>query len=300
MGRLARILGQIERVLELSESLLRERVAPRYDAEFFAAHLAFRWQSPAADGAPGRLVPIEAPVLVELDDLIGIDRNLERLVRNTQQHVRGLPANHALLFGERGTGKSSAVKGLVARFGGEGLRLVEVHRDELMQLPEVLQAIRRDGGRHRFLIFADDLSFGPGEPGYRELKAALEGSLDGPPAAVRIVATSNRRHLLPESMQDNRGARVDEQGELHLGEALDEKLALADRFGLELGFYPFDQDTYLAIVRRYYEQAGLPASGWDDARAEALRWALARASRSGRTARQFVTDLAGRTALDEL
>ena len=117
---------------------------------------------------------------------------------------------------------SGPKQGLVARFGGEGLRLVEVHRDELMQLPEVLQAIRRDGGRHRFLIFADDLSFGPGEPGYRELKAALEGSLDGPPAAVRIVATSNRRHLLPESMQDNRGARVDEQGELHLGEALDE------------------------------------------------------------------------------
>ena len=151
-----------------------------------------------------------------------------------------------------------------------------------------------------FLIFADDLSFGPGEPGYRELKAALEGSLDGLPDAVRIVATSNRRHLLPESMQDNRAARVDEQGELHLGEALDEKLALADRFGLELGFYPFDQDTYLAIVRRYYEHAGLPASGWEDARAEALRWALARASRSGRTAHQFVTDLAGRTALDEL
>jgi len=299
MGRLARIFGRIERVLELSESLLRERAAPRYGEEFFAAHLAFRWQSPAGSAPRGQLVPIEAPVLNDLDDLIGIDRNLERLVRNTHQHVRGLPANHVLLFGERGTGKSSAVKGLVDRFGGDGLRLVEVHRDELTQLPDVMQALRCDRGRHRFLIFADDLSFGPGEPGYRELKAALEGSLDGLPDAVRIVATSNRRHLLPESMQDNRAARVDEQGELHLGEALDEKLALADRFGLELGFYPFDQDTYLAIVRRYYDQAGLAASGWEDARAEALRWALARASRSGRTARQFVTDLAGRTALDE-
>ena len=175
--------------------------------------------------------------------------------------------------------------------------MVEVHRDELMRLPHVLAAIRADGGRHRFLVFTDDLSFGPGEPGYRELKAALEGSLDGPPENVRIVATSNRRHLLPESMLDNRGARVDENGELHLGEALDEKLALSDRFGLKLGFYPFDQDTYLKIVAHYLERAGLSGLDHGAVREEALRWALERASRSGRVARQFVDDQVGSARL---
>jgi predicted AAA+ superfamily ATPase len=298
MGRFAQILDRLERVLGLAEQHLIERSAPTYAPDFFEDHLAFRWEAAARGDAAGRLVPIEAPLLCEPGDLIGIARNLDRLARNTRQHVRGLPSNHVLLFGERGTGKSSAVKSLLSTFGSDGLRLIEVHRDELIQLPLVLRAIARDAGHHRFLIFADDLSFGPGEPGYRELKAALEGSLDGPPENVRIVATSNRRHLLPESMLDNRGAHVDEQGELHIGEALDEKLALADRFGLELGFYPFDQETYLAIVRHYYDQAGLPAGEWDAARAGALRWALERASRSGRTAYHFVVDLAGRAALD--
>ncbi|MCA9512536.1 MAG: ATP-binding protein [Myxococcales bacterium] len=305
MGRLARLLDGLERVLALAEErMLRDR-APAYDGDFFARHLAFRFE-PSSGG--GRLVGIPHPALFALDDLVGVDRNVERLVRNTEQHVRGLPANNALLYGERGTGKSSAVRGLLARFGAQGLRMVEVHRDELIHLPHVLAAIAADGGRHRFLLFVDDLSFGPGEAGYRELKAALEGSLEGPPASVRIVATSNRRHLLPESMADNRGAHVDEAGELHLGEALDEKLALSDRFGLKLGFYPFDQDTYLAIVRHCLARANVDisegsASGggvpsWECVRADALRFALERASRSGRVARQFADDLAGRLALE--
>jgi len=192
------------------------------------------------------------------------------------------------------------VRGLLARFGAEGLRLVEVERDELVHLPQVLRAIRSDGARHRFLIFCDDLSFSQSEPGYRELKAALEGSIEGPPPNVRIIATSNRRHLVPESMADNRGARVDEEGELHLGEALDEKLALSDRFGLKLGFYPFQQDTYLDIVSAYLRKAGLEGEvDAETVRADALRWALERASRSGRVAKQFVDDLVGRHALDE-
>jgi predicted AAA+ superfamily ATPase len=199
-----------------------------------------------------------------------------------------------LLHGERGTGKSSAVRGLLTRFGERGLRLVEVHRDDLLRLPEVLDALR--GLPWRILLFADDLSFGEGEGGYRELKAALEGSLAAPPDNVRIVATSNRRHLLPERRSDNAAARLDEDGELHLGEALEEKLALADRFGLVIGFYGFDQRTYLEIVERYAKQAGLALSG-DALREQALRFALERSSRSGRTARQFVDDLAGRLAL---
>jgi predicted AAA+ superfamily ATPase len=149
---------------------------------------------------------------------------------------------------------------------------------------------------YRFLLFCDDLSFDAGESQYRELKAALEGSLVAPPDNVRIVATSNRRHLLPESAADNRAAHLDEAGDLHMGEAVDEKLALSDRFGLVLGFYGFDQPTYLAIVRRYTEKAGIQAC-WEQLRAEALRWALHRSSRSGRTARQFVDDFAGREAI---
>jgi predicted AAA+ superfamily ATPase len=298
MGRLASILDRLDRVLELMEERLSRGRNAAYGAAFFERSLAFRWEESADPAQGGCLVPIEDPALFDLQDLVGVDANVDRLVRNTRQHVLGLPANNVLLYGERGTGKSSAVKGLLARFGPEGLRVIEVHRDELARLPHVLDAIRRDGGRHRFLLFTDDLSFGPGEPGYRELKAALEGSLAGPPSNVRIVATSNRRHLLPESMADNRGARVDDDGELHLGEALDEKLALSDRFGLKLGFYPFDQDTYLTIVWHYVERAGLAGLDRDVVRADALRWALERASRSGRVARQFVDDLVGRARLE--
>jgi len=302
MGRLGRIADRLERVLALAEEWLGRVRRTDYGSDFFERSLAFRWEVAAestGSARDGRLVAIDSPSLFELDDLVGVDENIARLVRNTEQHMRGLPANNVLLYGERGTGKSSAVKGLLARFGSQGLRVVEVHRDELIQLPHVLTALRRGGSRHRFLLFADDLSFGPGEPGYRELKAALEGSLAGPPESVRIVATSNRRHLLPESMADNRAARVDERGELHLGEAIDEKLALSDRFGLKLGFHPFDQATYLAIVWHYLDKAGLDALDRQAIRAEALRWALERASRSGRVARQFVDDLLGRMQLDD-
>jgi len=298
MGRFARILARLERVLELAEEQLGRRGSRDYSPDFFERSLAFRWEESGEPGHGGRLIEIESPSLFELDDLVGVDQNVAKLVRNAEQHVRGLPSNNVLLYGERGTGKSSAVKGLLARFGGQGLRVVEVHRDELVHLPHVLAALRCDRGQHRFLVFADDLSFGAGEPGYRELKAALEGSLDGPPENVRLVATSNRRHLLPETMADNRAARVDEQGELNLGEALDEKLALSDRFGLKLGFYPFNQETYLAIVRHYLDRAALDDLDWPEVRAAALRWALERASRSGRVARQFVDDHVGRAALD--
>ena len=297
MSRFTRTLDRLERVLALAEEQLGRHRRVEYGPSFFESHLAFRWEGSIERG---RLVAIEAPSLFDLDDLVGVDQNVAKLVRNTEQHVRGLPSNNVLLYGERGSGKSSAVKGLLARFGGQGLRIVEVHRDEIVHLPHVIEAIHQDGGDHRFLLFTDDLSFSPGEVGYRELKAALEGSLDGPPENVRIVATSNRRHLLPETMADNRGAQVDENNELHLGEALDEKLALSDRFGLKLGFFPFDQDTYLAIVRHYVDKANIdPEADWDLVRGESLRWALERASRSGRVARQYVDDLVGRLALED-
>jgi hypothetical protein len=291
MGRLAEIGIRLQRVLELSERLLAELTGAGPDPKLFERCLAFRWD---ADRGPGRLVPIDEPQLFDLDDLIGVERSLARLLSNTEQFLRGLPANHVLLFGERGTGKSSAVRGLLARFGSRGLRVVEVHKQDLLHLPRVLEALR--GAPGRFLLFCDDLSFDAGESRYRELKAALEGSLLSPPANVRIIATSNRRHLLPEYAADNLAAHLDEAGDLHMGEVVDEKLALSDRFGLVLGFYGFDQATYLAIVDRYATQAGI-LTPRESLHAQALRWALDRSSRSGRTARHFVDDLAGRERL---
>lgn len=287
------MLARLARLLALAERALERIAGEPPDPALLQSHDAFRWDT---RGGPGRLVPIAAPDPVDLADLVGVERALERLVRNVEQFVRGLPANHVLLHGERGTGKSSAVKGLLPRFAARGLRLVEVHKDDLLHLPEVLAALRGAPGL-RFLLFCDDLSFDEGETAYRELKAALEGSLEAPPANVRIVATSNRRHLLPQRVADNTAARLDDQGELHMGEAVDEKLALSDRFGLVLGFYGFDQPTYLRIVERHAAKAGVDVPR-ERLHAEALRFALDRSSRSGRTARQFVDDLAGRRALE--
>jgi len=289
--RLSAIAARIGRLLALAERALEERVGAPPAPELFERHLAFRWEARAGGG---RLVPIEAPALFDLDDLVGVERPMARLLANVEQFVLGLPANHVLLFGERGTGKSSAVRGLLPRFGGRGLRIVEVHKEDLLDLPRVLAALR--GAPHRFLLFCDDLSFDAGDPRMRELKSALEGSLVAPPENVRIVATSNRRHLLPESAADNRGAHLDDEGELHMGEALEEKLSVSDRFGLVLGFYGFDQATYLAIVDRYARKAGVRADP-ERLHREALRWALERSSRSGRTARHFVADFAGREGL---
>jgi predicted AAA+ superfamily ATPase len=263
-------------------------------ASVFQRQLAFRWDS---TGGRGQLVAITRPARFDLDDLIGVDESVAALERNIQQFMAGYPFNNVLLHGERGTGKSSAVKGLLERYGPDGLRLVEVERADLAHLPHVLGAIRNGVAQH-FIIFCDDLSFGPGESGYRELKAALEGSLEAPAENVCIVATSNRRNLVPETMAENRVARLDEAGELHLGEALEEKLALADRFGLVLGFYNFDQDTYLAIVERYLGQSHI-GEMTPELRRRALQWALEKASRSGRAARQFVDDAVGRSRLSE-
>jgi predicted AAA+ superfamily ATPase len=288
------LFDRVARVLELGERALVEALGSAPEKELFERVHAFRWE---VRRERGRLVAIEDWQGFDLADLIGVERPVERLVENTQQFLAGYPANHVLLYGERGTGKSSAVKGLLTRFGDRGLRIVEVQKADLAHLPDVVAALR--GARERFLLFCDDLSFDLGERGFRELKAALEGSLVAPPANVRIVATSNRRHLLPERVEDNRDARLDESGDLHPGETVDEKLALSDRFGLALGFHAFDQATYLRVVEHYARKAGLPP-GDARIREEALRWALHRASRSGRTARQFVDDYAGRAALREL
>jgi hypothetical protein len=292
MGRLGSSFARLNRILGLVEQLLLDVTGAGPGVGSLKENQAFRWD---ASRGPGRLVPVASPARFALEDLIGVDKAVHGLVRNTEQFLQGLPFNHVLLHGERGTGKSSAVRGLIDRFAGRGLRLVEVGRGDLVHLPRVLGALR-GGSDYFFMIFCDDLSFGSGETGFRELKAALEGSLEAPPANVCLVATSNRRFLLPQSMAENREVNLDDDNEIHMGETLEEKLALSDRFGLVLTFYGFDQPTYLAIVENYAKQAGLDTSG-EEFRLEALRWALNRSSRSGRCAKQFVDDLAGRTRL---
>ncbi len=283
----AYLLERLERLLDLGEEALsRHLEEPSLDPQTFAGTIAFRWQPRHPQGP---LLPVAHPDLPEHADLVGLDRPLLRLRRNTLQFVRGYPANNVLLWGERGSGKSTAVKGLLQEFAAQGLRLVEVQKDDLGQLPLIIALLR--GRPQRFLLFCDDLAFGEEDGSYRELKALLEGGIEARPANVLVYATSNRRHLMPERMADNTG-----ELEIHPEESVAEKLSLSDRFGLTLGFYPMTQEAYLQVVRHWAGrlQLSIPPA---ELERRALRWALGRGARSGRVARQFVDDLAGRLAL---
>jgi predicted AAA+ superfamily ATPase len=276
-------LRRLEKVLERAETLLPSREPPPPDPAIFRSHMAFRWERA---GESGRIVPVDHPHRVDLDELVGIDRAKEELLRNTEQFVSGRPANHVLLWGERGTGKSSCVKGLLGVFGPRGLRIVELARWDLFSFPRIAGRLR--GLPYRFILFCDDLSFDEGEADFRGLKTLLDGGVEERPENVRIYATSNRRHLMPE-----RRVELGAEDEIHPEEAISEKLSLSDRFGLQIGFYRFDQETYLAVVESYARRMRIPADP-ETLREEALRWALQAGSRSGRTARQFIDDLAGR------
>ncbi len=292
---------RLEPILDRAERLLGRFVGEVPDEKLFEQTHAFRWR---AGRGVGRLEAVDSVSKFDLADLIGVDGAVESLDRNTRQLLAGLPYNDVLLHGERGTGKSSAVRGLLSRYADQGLRVVEVDRSDLAELPELLSVLRQGTAdapeRFSFLVFCDDLSFGAEELGFRELKAALEGGIEARPMRICVVATSNRRHLLPETMEENREARVDKHGQLHLGEALEEKLALSDRFGLVLGFYACDQSTYLEIVEHWLEEGGLSGGLTDAARDSALRYSLERGGRSGRIARQFANEWVGRANLDEL
>lgn len=282
------ILQRLDRLIEIAEGAAANMIPPAVpDDSFFQDFNAFRW---VREGARGRFVPIRNPHLIDLDDLQGIADAKVELIRNTAQFVRRRPANNVLLWGERGTGKTSCVKGLMKHFAGSLLRIVEVRRDDLRSLPLIMEMLGESS--YRFILFCDDLSFREPDESYQELKALLEGGLELPPDNILVYATSNRRHLLPEPMSDNLG------GEIHPEEAVSEKLSLADRFGLQLSFYPFNQDRYLATVEHYAAQRNL-AIDPGELRREALRWALYRGQRSGRAARQFVDDLHGRLALED-
>ncbi len=282
-----RLLQRAEHVLERLEGLLPARsTAP----DFSACH-AFRWQR---RGEGGELRAIDFHGRSGLDDLLGIDRQKGEVLRNTRQFLAGLPANNVLLWGPRGTGKSSLVRALLHDLHPQGLRLVEVDKADLVQLPEIAAALA-DRPEY-FVLFCDDISFEAGDPAYKALKAMLDGSLATADSRLLIYATSNRRHLLPEPREENLQTRVIGT-ELHHGEAVEEKISLSERFGLWLAFHPFDQETYLAIVSHWLQRLGGGELD-EQTRAEALRWALARGSRSGRVAWQFACDLAGRRGLD--
>ncbi len=241
---------------------------------------------------PLRLRPVERVARMPLALLCGIDRAATLLLDNTRRFARGLPANNALLWGARGMGKSSLVKAVhaeVLRELPKSLALVEVHREDIDRLPQLLRVLARS--RRRFLLFCDDLSFEPGDTRYKSLKAVLEGGLEGRPPNVLFYATSNRRHLLPREVIENERASA-----LHPGEVVEEKVSLSDRFGLWIGFHPCDQRTYLEMVERYAAWFDLPVEA-ERLRAEALAWARARGARSGRVAWQFVQDLAGRLGI---
>lgn len=232
------------------------------------------------------LRPIRHLDPISPDDLLGVDRQKQLLLRNTERFLAGKPANNALLWGSRGTGKSSLIKALINRYASSGLRMIEIDKESLHNLPDIVDEIRELP--QRFIIFCDDLSFEEGEYGYKALKTVLEGSLELPPDNVLIYASSNRRHLVPETMQDNQTVQV-VNTELHYGDALEEKISLSDRFGLWLSFYPISQDEYLAIVDHYFrnwsgDQAQL--------RQEAIRFAHGKGIRSGRTAKQFYNHFA--------
>ena len=251
---------------------------------------AWRWRS--GRNGRGALEPVPSPSVIALDDLLGLDRQKNILERNTRQFLAGQPANNALLWGARGTGKSSLVKAVLAAYAPRGLRLIEVGKAQLDELPELLGQLH--GRPEHCILFCDDLSFSSDEPGYQHLKAVLEGSISAPPENVLIYATSNRRHLMPESLADNRDTRVLE-GEIHPGEAVEEKISLSERFGLWLSFHPFDQAQYLAVVRHWLTRFGVANVMDESVTRAALQWALERGSRSGRVAWQFAKDWLGRS-----
>jgi hypothetical protein len=282
----------LETLIARAETLLGrlEAVLPRpATATDWQASIAFRYRK---RGAIGTLEPVRHVATIRLADLREVEPQKERLVRNTRQFVAGRAANNVLLTGARGTGKSSLIKACLNEFAPQGLRLIEVDKTDLVDLPDIVDQVAERA--ERFIVFCDDLSFDEGEPGYKALKSMLDGSVAQASENVLIYATSNRRHLLPEYMRENLTYTHTEDGEVHPGEVVEEKISLSERFGLWVSFYPFTQAEYLAIVAQWLRYFGVAADRIDASRPEALVWALERGSRSGRVAYQFARDFSGR------
>ncbi|MDP3082645.1 MAG: ATP-binding protein [Rubrivivax sp.] len=281
------LLARAEQLLARLESVLPHAPA----APDWAASTAFRYRR---RGSAGVLEPVRHVATIRLADLKEVEPQKERLLRNTEQFVGGRGANNVLLTGARGTGKSSLIKACLNEFAPQGLRLIEVDKAELIDLPDIVDLVAERP--ERFVIFCDDLSFDEGEPGYKALKSMLDGSVSQASDNVLIYATSNRRHLLPEYMAENLSYQHTADGEVHPGEVIEEKISLSERFGLWISFYPFTQKEYLAIVAQWLRSFGVGEAAIAAARQESLVWALERGSRSGRVAQQFARDYAGRHA----
>jgi hypothetical protein len=284
---LAQLMGRAEALIARLEAVLpHPLVAPDWSAS-----TAFRYRT---RGGAGRLEPVRHVATIRLASLVEVDAQKERLLRNTEQFVAGKGANNVLLTGARGTGKSSLIKACLNEYAPQGLRLIEVDKTDLVDLPDIVDLVAERP--ERFVVFCDDLGFDEGEPGYKALKSILDGSVAESSENVLIYATSNRRHLLPEYMRENLSYRHTEDGEVHPGEVVEEKISLSERFGLWVSFYPFSQDEYLAIVAAWLRGFGVGPDAIAAARQESLVWALERGSRSGRVAYQFAKDYAGRHA----
>jgi predicted AAA+ superfamily ATPase len=282
----------VESLIARAEALLArlEAVLPQpVQAPDWQASVAFRYRK---RGGTGVLEPVRHVAPIRLAQLREVDAQKERLVRNTAQFVSGQGANNVLLTGARGTGKSSLIKACLNEFSDRGLRLIEVDKADLVDLPDLVDQVA--GRPERFIVYCDDLSFESGESGYKALKSILDGSVAQSSDNVLVYATSNRRHLLPETMKENLSYQHTEDGEVHPGEVVEEKISLSERFGLWISFYPFSQEEYLAIVNQWLLHFGLSESAIAAARPEALVWALERGSRSGRVAQQFARDYVAR------
>jgi predicted AAA+ superfamily ATPase len=284
-GSLARLVARAEALVDRLEAVLPHPLT----TPDRSASTAFRYRR---RGAGGRLDPVRHVATIRLASLVEVDAQKEKLVRNTEQFVAGKSANNVLLTGSRGTGKSSLIKACLNEFAPRGLRLIEVDKTDLVDLPDIVDLVAERP--ERFVVFCDDLSFDEGEPGYKALKSILDGSVSQSSDNVLIYATSNRRHLLPEYMKENLSYQHLENGEVHPGEVVEEKISLSERFGLWISFYPFSQDEYLAIVAQWLRGFDVPEDAILAARQESLVWALERGSRSGRVAFQFAKDYSGR------
>ena len=290
MPDLDSFIARAEQLLNRIEALLPQPMSePDWQA---SAAFRYRKRNGAWGHSAGMLEPVRHLAPISLDDLQEIDEQKARMVRNIEQFVHDRPFNNVLLTGARGTGKSSLIKACLNAFAAQGLRLIEVDKTDLADLPDMTEQLAQRP--EKFLIFCDDLSFDEGESGYKALKSMLDGSVAASAPNVLICATSNRRHLLPEYMQDNLSHTRTPDGELHPGEAVEEKVSLSERFGIWISFYPFSQDAYLAIVRQWLRSLHVPEEEIATATPEALVWALERGSRSGRVAWQFACDYAGR------
>jgi len=281
------LIKRAEQLIARIESILPQPLQAPADWD-----AAIAWRYRRRSSGHGTLEPVRHVAPMPLDALKEIDVQKEKIERNTRQFVEGKPANNVLLTGARGTGKSSLVRACLQAYAPQGLRLIEVDKADLTDLPDIVEVVANRP--EKFIVFSDDLSFDEGEPGYKALKSILDGSVAASTPNVLIYATSNRRHLLPEYMKDNLSYTHTDDGEVHPGEVIEEKISLSERFGLWVSFYPFSQAEYLAIVAQWLSSFGVDKAAIEAARPEALVWALERGSRSGRVAYQFARDYMGR------